>query len=197
MEVREIIEEFLVTDQEEIIEKFCKISEIRHYKKKENIYKIGEVQTKLYIQLTGAVQIYFVDETQAEITDCFVTKRGTSVNSHDILKGITEPSLFGTRALMDTDMLEIPLEEFFHLVNQYPRLLKLCVLFLWGAIGFHDEINRARLYMKGKERYCWFRERWKEIDEVASNQQIATFLGIKSESLSRFRREILNEVVKE
>lgn len=192
MEVRKIIEEFLTTDQEELIEKFCEISEIRHYKKKENIYRIGEAQTKLYIHLAGAVQIYFVDETQAEITDCFVTKRGTSVNSHDILKGVPEPSVFGTRALMDTEMLEIPVEEFFHLLNQYPELMKVCVLFMWGAIEFHDEINRARLYMKGKDRYCWFREKWKEIDEVASNQQIATFLGIKSESLSRLRREISN-----
>lgn len=188
MEVRKIVEEFLTTDQEELIEKVCEISEIRHYKKKEDIYRIGEVQTKLYIYLIGAVQIYFVDETQDEITDCFVTKRGTSVNSHDILKGVPEPSVFGTRALMDTEMLEISLEEFFRLLNQYPELLKLCVLFMWEAIGFHDEINRARLYMKGEERYCWFRKKWKEIDEVASNQQIATFLGIKSESLSRLRR---------
>lgn len=38
-----------------------------------------------------------------------------------------------------------------------------------------------------KSVYAWFRENGLEVDRIASNRQIATFLGIRSEYLSRLR----------
>ena len=60
-----------------------------------------------------------------------------------------------------------------------------------------NEINKKRLYLSGSKRYEWFCEKWPEIDQLASNHQIATFLGMRSESLSRLRYQKREKDIRE
>ena len=103
------------------------------------------------------------------------------------VEGNRVPSFVAMEALTDMRVLEIDADPLFSMLRRYPQLAGVYVNCLQNALNFQNEINYKRLYLPGKERYAWFREKWPEVDRIASNRQIATFLGIRSEYLSRLR----------
>ena len=141
--------------------------------------------------LEGVLRCYFIDEIQTEITDCFLTERWMVANSSEIfVGGGNTPSVIGIEVLADSQILEIPVDQIRTLLQQYPKLARFYVGCLHQALTFNNEINKKRLYLPGSKRYQWFCKKWPEADKYASNHQIATFLGIRPESLSRLRHEV-------
>lgn len=187
---RELIEEFMPFARPQLVEVMSEISVIQHYRRGEHLYEIGDTQTKIYILLDGILRGYFIDEIQTEITDCFMTEQWMVANSSEVLLGgESTPSVIGVEVLADSKILEMPTDTILSLLQKYPELARFYVQSLHQALTFHNEINRKRLYLPGNERYEWFCEKWPKVEQAASNHQIATFLGIRSESLSRLRRQ--------
>ena len=83
----ELIKEFMPFDQPELIELISGVSAIKHYRRGEHLYDIGDVQKCIYILLEGVLRCYFIDEIQTEITDCFLTERWMVANSSEIFVG--------------------------------------------------------------------------------------------------------------
>lgn len=186
--IEELLYSFIPTDNEKLIETLSSISEIHTYKRKEHLYKIGDTQEKVYLLLDGILRCYVIDNTRTDLTDCFMTDRWMAANSVDFLiEGQPIPSFVGMEALTEANVLEISVEPLLAFMKKCPKLAKLYAYCLQQALKFQNEINYKRLYLSGKERYQWFHERWPEVDKIASNRQIATFLGIRSEYLSRLR----------
>ena len=79
----------------------------------------------------------------------------------------------GAKALVDAEICMIPVEQAKALSEMY-----LCV------------VNNQRMCLPAEDCYRWFCQNWSKIDKLASNQQIASFLRIRPESLSRLRRQI-------
>ena len=186
----EIIEALIPLKDPALISMLAYFAEIHHYKKNERIYDVGDMQTKIYLLWSGILRCYFIDELQTDITDCFMTERGLIANSPEVFYGRGEtPSVVGVEALTDAMICEIPVQRVFMLMKQYPEMAGLYIHCLHQALDFQNEINNKRLYLSGSKCYEWFCEKWPEVDQIASNHQIATFLGIRSESLSRLRRQ--------
>ena len=51
-------------------------------------------------------------------------------------------------------------------------------------------INNRRMNLTAEERYQWFCEKWPEVETSASNKQIASFLRMRPESLSRLKAQM-------
>ena len=103
------------------------LSEIVHYKKGDCIYDIGDIQKKVYVLIEGMLRCYFIDESQTEMTDSFMTEKGMVANSVEIFVGKETPSVVGVEVLNETTVLEIPVQAVFDLMQQYPRMAKLYV----------------------------------------------------------------------
>ena len=184
----EIIEALVPLKDPALIAMLAHFAEIHHYKKGEHIYDVGDMQKKIYILWSGILRCYFIDELQTDITDCFMSDRFMAANTADFfVEGNRVPSFVAMEALTDMRVLEIDADPLFSMLRRYPQLAGVYVNCLQNALNFQNEINYKRLYLPGKERYAWFREKWPEVDRIASNRQIATFLGIRSEYLSRLR----------
>ena len=84
---------------------------------------------------------------------------------------------------------EIPVKRIILMMQQYSEMAGLYIYCLHQSLEFQNEINNKRLYLPGSKCYEWFCKKWPEVDQIASNHQIATFLGIRSESLSRLRHQ--------
>ena len=130
------------------------LSEIVHYKKGDCIYDIGDIQKKVYVLIEGMLRCYFIDESQTEMTDSFMTEKGMVANSVEIFVGKETPSVIGVEVLNETTVLEIPVQAVFDLMQQYPRMAKLYVRCLHQALEFQNEINIKRLYLPGN-LYCF------------------------------------------
>jgi CRP-like cAMP-binding protein len=178
---------FRITD-DEIINEISEIACVRHYEKGESIYKIGEFQTDICILLKGIVYSFFIDEAQNVVTDCFLTESGFPINTENL----ELPSMFGTEALAATDILQIPIQGALLLMDKYKEVLWEYVRFMQMGMTFHWYIANKRIHYPANERYEWFRKTWPEADKVCSNAQIASFLGIRPETLSRLRHQPKN-----
>lgn len=117
------------------------LSEIVHYKKGDCIYDIGDIQKKVYVLIEGMLRCYFIDESQTEMTDSFMTEKGMVANSVEIFVGKETPSVIGVEVLNETTVLEIPVQAVFDLMQQYPRMAKLYVRCLHQALEFQNEID--------------------------------------------------------
>lgn len=187
-EIEELFQVFAAADYPDLVAALENISKITFYQKGEQLYGIGDIQSKVYLLLDGILWCYFIDEMRSDITDCFMSDRFMAANTADFfMDGNKIPSFVAMEALTDMKVLEIDAEPLFAMLQRYPQLARVYANCLQNALKFQNEINYKRLYLSGKDRYAWFCEKWPEVDRIASNHQIATFLGIRSEYLSRLR----------
>ena len=170
------------------ISEIKKVGQIRHFAPNEIIYDIGEVQKSVYILLKGIIYSYFIDETQTVLTDCFMTERGMPLNTFNL----QIPSVFGMQAMTDTEVFVLPVDDLRRMVQEYTEVAEEYVRYMQKGLLFHWYIGNKRLHLSAAKKYQWFRQNWPEVDEIASNMQIASFLGIRSESLSRLRNAVKN-----
>ena len=54
----------------------------------------------------------------------------------------------------------------------------------------HNDRHNRRMNLTAEERYQWFCEKWPEVEASASNKQIASFLRMRPESLSRLKAQM-------
>ena len=114
----------------------------------------------MYLLLDGILRCYLIDDTRSDITDCFMADRFMAANSADFfIESNRVPSFVGMEALTDASVLEIDADPLFVVLQRYPQLARIYAHCLQNALNFQNEINYKRLYLSGKERYAWFREK--------------------------------------
>ena len=181
-----IIRELFRTQNEQLIQALSNNSMIQVYRKGENIYESGEKYTGLYILLKGAVCCYFLDERERETSICFFTRRCDLLNIEDFNK----ISDVGVKVLTETQVLYIPIDKGCEMAEQYTELLWEYTRYLQKTMVYLCVVNNRRMYLNAEERYQWFCEKWPEAEQFATNQQIASFLRMRPESLSRLKSQL-------
>jgi CRP-like cAMP-binding protein len=184
MEMKELIADLMHLQDDALVQKLSDIGTLRHYRRKEPIIQIGEMQNKIRILVEGVVRCYFTDECGTEITDCFLIEPGYPL----MVAAISIPSLMGIHAVVDCDVLEFPMEPVMAMVNDYVDLLWCYNRMLQRALFFHWEIKTSRYCYSASQRYQWFRKKWPNVEAVANSSHIASFLAMTPETLSRLRR---------
>lgn len=101
-------------------------------------------------------------------------------------------TMFGARALTEVEILTFPIQDALELAKNYPEVYGKYIERLTDAYNYKCVANNMRMNSDALERYQWFCEEWPEVEELASNQQIASFLRIQSGSLSRLRMQCRN-----
>lgn len=122
------------------------------------------------------------------MTDCFMTERGMPLN----IFNLQIPSVFGMQALTDTEVFAFPVDDLRRMLQAHTEVAEEYVRYMQKGLLFHWYIGNKRLHLSVAKKYQWFRQKWPEVDEIAGNMQIASFLGIRSESLSRLRNAVKN-----
>lgn len=181
-----IIRELFRTQNEQLIKALSDNSMLQVYRRGENIYEPGEAYTGFYILLKGAVCCYFLDERERATSICFFTRRYDLLNIEDFNK----TSAVGVKVLTETQVLFIPIEKGCEMSEQYPELLWEYTRYLQRTMVYLCVVNNRRMYMTAEERYQWFCEKWPEAEHFATNQQIASFLRMRPESLSRLKSQM-------
>ena len=59
----------------------------------------------------------------------------------------------------------------------------------------HWEIRRLLSQKRGRDRYLWFLDRYRDIVDKVPNRYVASLLGMTPVSLSRLRSELKSEGV--
>jgi len=161
---------------------------IEKYKKKEFLYKNGEVQKEIGYVCQGLIRKFYINEKGNEIITGFSREKQYATDYPSFLR--QKPSKYHIECLEPSIIVKMPyvkLQEAYskHKGNEmYGRLIAESV------ITRETDRVESLLFESAEERYLNFLDKNKEIINRISLTHLASYLGIERQSLSRIRSNL-------
>lgn len=148
----------------------------------------GDIPAKCYFVLRGLVRQYFVDMDGNENTVNFFAEKQTAA----VFAGrqSVEPSRYSLQCLEDSVLLVGSLGDDGGLLARYPFLDKMLMAMLEDMMAGSQESYANALSTSPEERYLALLGQRPELIRRVPQYQLASYLGIKPESLSRLKRRL-------
>ncbi|MET3036483.1 Crp/Fnr family transcriptional regulator [Chryseobacterium sp. NRRL B-14859] len=176
---------------EEDFKQFAELFQAKKIKKKELILKEGEYCLFEGFVRKGCFKIYYLNENGFEQTLYFAVEGWWITDLDSLINHV--PSTLNIEALEDSEVLMIPKKDKEYLYETMPRIER---LFRMMNQQSSVALQRRILSLTGKtadKRYLEFLEKYPGLEQRLTQQQIASYLGITHEFLSKIRRKITLE----
>ena len=161
-----------------------------HRRKGDRLRVAGKEMNTVLFHLNGVGRVYVIDEEgHDQIVGFCYTPGGACLGA----SGIQEKFTLNVDAVTDMDTLELSITALKHVMKKDPQIAEIVQKLMAED---HDVDYRWHVAMntkKGAERYCWFREEYAPCIDVVTQKDVASFLGITPQSLSRIRAEMNEE----
>lgn len=147
----------------------------------------GDRATNLYFIISGLVRGYYIDEEGNDVTKVFAAE-----NDFFSTKGYitNSPSLFNVECLEDCNCIQIPYVALAKIMENNDSIFRIFNQYLITAME-NLEIRTRNLVMKNAEdRYILFLEEYPELERRINQKYIASYIGIRTGSLSRIKKKI-------
>ena len=158
---------------------------IKRFRKHQFILQEGDVARYETFIVKGLTRTYELDEKGHEhiiqfgVEDWWVG---------DLYSFLTQtPSGFNIDCIEDTDVLRISKQQLDQLYIEVPKLERHFRILIQNAFIASTKRISSTLRLSAAQRYAEFIKTYPEIEKRVPNHQIASFLGIKPQSLSRIR----------
>jgi CRP/FNR family transcriptional regulator, anaerobic regulatory protein len=175
-----------LTKEEE--DAFKEVIEVKQFNKKEFLLKEGQVCNKISFINSGCMRVFYdVEGIENTIQFFFADSWYTDYGS--FLTG--EPALENMQALEYTEVVQIKKNDLYELYNIYPVFDRVGRVMAENAFLSLSKLNKMLTNDEPEQRYLNLFKQRPEIVERIPQHYIASYLGIKPESLSRIRKRIL------
>ena len=156
----------------------------KSFVKGQNLVEFGAIEDYIYYILTGAVKVYVPHKDKEICTNFRFDNQFTSSVTSFIER---TPSEYTITALTDTSTLAFSHDDLTHLYNTYPE-----INFLGRRVMEQLLIDKRQrelnfLMLSAKERYLKMMEEYPKYVQFLTSKNLASYLGITPESLSRIR----------
>ncbi len=163
----------------------------RFYKKKTLLLRQGEIcRFEAYI-VKGCVKKYYIDQSgnevilQFAVEDWWISDIGSFAEQ--------KPSNLFIETLENTELLVIDYEGKETLYKLIPHLERVFRIMLQRAYSVLESRFYATISHSAETRYLEFVKKYPSIPQRVPQQQIASYLGITPESLSRIKSNIIKK----
>jgi len=174
---------------EEDFKQFVKPFELKVFKKKEVVLKEGDHCLFEGFVLSGCFKIYYLNENGFEQTLYFAVDGWWITDIDSLINNV--PSILNIEALEDSEVLMITKKDKEHLYESMPQVEKLFrIMNQKSSVA----LQRRILSLTGKtadKRYLEFLEKYPGLEQRITQQQVASYLGITHEFLSKIRKKLL------
>lgn len=159
----------------------------KKYRKHQYIVQEGDVVEYDYFIVKGLARTYQVDDKGHEHIVRFTPEDWWAGDLASFFGRV--PTQYNIDCLEDTELLRINMSDLDRLFDQVPQMNKYFrLLYQKSIVAFNQRVT-ANLTKSAKERYEEFVLRYPLIEQRVPNHQIASYLGIAPQSLSRIRRQ--------
>jgi CRP-like cAMP-binding protein len=165
--------------------------ETKSYKAKTFLLKEGEICPSFYFVTKGALCGYISDDQNTEKILRFATpgQWGTDLNSfHNQV-----PSRFYIKALIDTEVLELSLENYEKLFLTVPKLERYFRMMFCALLIETNERVKDSLTLTAEERYDKFIKVFPDLAYQISQKHIASYIGVTPEFFSKMKARIFKK----
>jgi CRP-like cAMP-binding protein len=154
------------------------------------IEEAGRIPEYLYYIVSGYLRLFYMDENGNEVTTHINCPPGFFTSYSEFINGsVSENNI---ECITDAELLRISKENLDHLINQSQAMKDFSISVFQQSIAYNEKRSRELSVLNAEQRYLKLLEDYPEIIQNVPIQYIASFLGMKPESLSRIRRKIIN-----
>jgi CRP-like cAMP-binding protein len=166
----------------------CKpLFKYKKFRKHQYILQNGEVSRHETFILSGCTRTYEVDDQGQEHVVQFGMDTWWIGDLHSFLTN--SPSRYNIDCLQDTEVLQVPRLEMEKMYDKVPKLERFFRILIQKAYVASVERIYSNLSKPAPQRYQEFIDKYPEFEQRIPNHQIASFLGITPQSLSRIRSQ--------
>ncbi|GEO11204.1 Crp/Fnr family transcriptional regulator [Segetibacter aerophilus] len=159
----------------------------KKYRKHQYILQQGEVSRHETFIVKGCTRTYEVDDTGQEHVVQFGLETWWVGDLHSFFTN--SPTRYNIDCLEDTEVLQIPRTEMEKMYDKVPKLERFFRILIQKAYVASVERIYSSLSKPAPDRYQEFVDKYPDIEQRVPNHQIASFLGITPQSLSRIRSQ--------
>lgn len=170
-------------EKELVAEKFHS----RLFRKKQYVLQEGDVCTQFYFVVRGCLRMYKIDPKGNTHIIQFATE-DYWINDLGSFHGV-KPSALNIDVLEDTVVLQIGRDDLISLYTQAPKFDRIFRVLMENSFVRLQERLLQNISSNAQERYDSFLEIYPHLINRLSQVQIASFLGITPEFLSRLRNK--------
>lgn len=157
----------------------------KSFAKKDFLVHQGNVSDELHFIISGCVREYFEDADANHINTWFGFENAIAVSTYSFFS--QKPSLTNIQALEDTKTVVIKHEDLQKLFNQFHEIERLGRLLAEQYLVQIEEIKIILQTLSARQRYEYLLQNKPEFIKRIPLKYLASFLGIKLETLSRVR----------
>lgn len=173
---------------EEEFRKFTVPFQLKSFKKRDVVLKEGDYCLFEGFVLNGCFKIYYLNESGFEQTLYFAIEGWWITDIDSLINHV--PSILNIEALYDSNVLMISKKDKECLYETMPQIEKLFrIMNQQSSVA----LQRRILSLTGKtadKRYLEFLQKYPGLEQKLTQQQVASYLGITHEFLSKIRKKI-------
>lgn len=155
------------------------------------LLKEGQVAQDAFFIVKGCVRQYYLKKDGEERTTAFFTEEQGIAPLESINKQL--PSKFYLSCVEDSTLAILNSKKEIALYERFPKFESLARLMLEEELQQTQEYLNNYIISSPEERYLELLENRPELLHRVPQYQLASYLGIKPESLSRIRKRVLSK----
>jgi CRP-like cAMP-binding protein len=172
----------------EEIEAIVETTTIKHYKKGEILLREGQISAEVYFVLEGCVRQYYLVEGEEKTNNFFTEEQWViSMNSFNEML----PSSHFMACCTDCALVVGNREKEEALYKRFPKLETVSRMVMQKVFAEQQQIMEDFLTNTPEQRYLKLLETRADLFQTIPQYQIASYIGVKPESLSRIRKRLL------
>lgn len=161
---------------------------VKHYKKGEVLLKEGQISTEAYFVLEGCVRQYFIIDGEEKTTN-FFTQEQWVISLNTFSNSL--PSNHYMACCTDCVLVVGNREKEEDLYHQFPKLETVSRKVMEKVFAEQQEIMASYTTDSPEQRYLKLLNLRPNLFQIIPQYQIASYIGVKPESLSRIRKRIV------
>jgi CRP/FNR family transcriptional regulator, anaerobic regulatory protein len=166
---------------------FISILRVKQLKKKEFLLQEGQICGKVTFLNSGCLRLFYnVDGVENSVQFFFANSWYTDYTS--FLTG--QPTIENVQTLEASEVIQFSKEDIYKLYDRYPVFDRVGRVMAEGAFLSLSSLNKMLTNEEPEERYLNLLKQRPELVEKIPQHYIASYLGIKPETLSRIRKRI-------
>ncbi len=164
---------------------------IQHYKMGSILLKEGQISTEAYFVLEGCVRQYYLVEGE-EKTNNFFTEEQWVVSTNSMSQQV--PSNHFLECCLDSTLVVGNREKEEGLYRRFPKLETISRKVMEKVFAEQQEIMASYTTDTSEQRYLKLLQSRPYLFQRIPQYQIASYIGVKPESLSRIRKRIAHKL---
>jgi len=173
----------------ELEEEIGKIDFIRRYKKGTVLLEAGQISNECYFILKGCIRSYYIKDGEEKTTEFYTEEQAITPSAY----GKKIPSEYYIECVEDTIAGIGTPEMEVEIYQKFPQLESLNRALAEAVMTKYQDTFAEFKMASPEERYLNLLKNRPDLIQRVPQHQIASYLGIKPESLSRIRKRIMKQ----